>query len=271
MSKRFEDQVVWITGGGSGIGRAMALEFARRGADVAVSGRRESKLQETVAEVEKIGRRGLAVPCDVTVDDQVRTAADRVAGEFGRIDVAIANAGYGASGRIEDVPSDEWRRQLDVNVVGLTSTIRYSLPHLHETHGRMVLMGSVAGVVAAPGVGPYHASKYAVRAIGQVLAMELDGSGVTSTTIQPGFVESEIAQVDNKGEFHDEWEDRRPQQLMWETDRAASTIADAIYRRKREFTFTMHGKAAAFIGRHAPGLVHFAMTKIGGGYKRKPE
>jgi len=269
MSKRFDEQVVWITGGGTGIGRAMALEFAARGADVAVSGRRVDKLDDVVAEIERMGRRGLAVACDVTDEDDVDRVVAAVVEALGRLDVAVANAGYSVSGKIETLRAAEWRRQFEVNVVGLTSTIRSALPELRKTKGRMVLIGSVAGVVASPGVGAYHASKYAVRAIGQVLAMELAGSGVTCTTVQPGFVESEITKVDNLGGYHEGWEDRRPQQLMWETEKAAMTIVNAVAARRREFTFTGHGKAAAFLGKHAPGLVHHAVTRFVGGYKRR--
>lgn len=271
MSKRFDEHVVWITGGGTGIGRAMALEFADRGAQVAISGRRGDKLEEVVADIEKRGGRGIAVTCDVTDHEDVDRAVEAVVEKLGKLDVAVANAGYSVAGRIETLSAEEWRRQFDVNVVGLTSTVRSALPHLRESKGRMVLIGSVAGVVASPGVGAYHASKYAVRAIGQVLAMELAGSGVTCTTVQPGFVESEITKVDNLGGYHEDWTDRRPQQLMWETEKAAAVIVNAIHARKREFTFTAHGKAAAFLGMHVPGLVHHAVTKVVGGYKRRDE
>ncbi|MEZ4460474.1 MAG: SDR family NAD(P)-dependent oxidoreductase [bacterium] len=269
MSKRFEDQVVWITGGGSGLGREMALEFARRGAHVAVSGRRKDRLEETVKMIEEIGRQAAAVVCDVTDEPSVEAAVESVLQKFGRLDVVVANAGFSVAGRIQDLSADDWRRQFDTNVVGLAVTAKHSIEPLKKTSGRLVLIGSVAGMVASPGVGAYHASKYAARAIGQVLAMELEGTGVTCTTIQPGFVKSEIAQVDNDGEFHPEWEDKRPQPLMWETDKAAKTIVDAVAARKREFTFTAHGKAAGFLGKHAPGLVHFAVTRFVGGYKRR--
>ncbi len=271
MSKRFDNQTVWITGGGTGIGLAMALEFVSRGARVAVSGRRLEPLEHAVAKIEAAGGSALAVTCDVTDDDAVRAAAAQVVEHFGSLDVAVANAGFSVSGRVEEVPADQWRRQFDVNVVGVASTIRWAMPHLRESKGRMVLIGSVASYIASPGVGPYHASKYAVRAIGQVLSMELAGSGVTCTTIHPGFVESEIARVDNDGQHHPEWDDRRPSRLMWPTDRAARTAVDAVARRAREFTFTAHGKAAGFLGRHAPGLVHLALTRGIGAYKRQPD
>ena len=261
MAKKFEDQVVWITGGGSGIGRSLAIEFANQGAKVAVSGRRRERLDLVVTEIEGGGGTAVAVPCDVTDEDSVRLAVDRVVADLGRLDVAVANAGFSVAGKIEKLSAEDWRRQLDVNVVGAAMTARYAIPALKETRGRLALVASVASMITTPGVGAYAASKYAVRAMGQTLSVELHGTGVTCTTIHPGFIESEIAQVDNQGVFDASREDTRPKKLMWPSDRAEKVMVEAIASRKREFTFTAHGKVGAFVGRHMPGLVHFGMTR----------
>ncbi|MBT3219175.1 MAG: SDR family oxidoreductase [Proteobacteria bacterium] len=260
MAKRFENKVVWITGGGSGIGRALAVEFARHGALVAVSGRREANLLDVVKEIEAAGSRGLAVVCDVCDENSQEAAVGQVVDNFGQLDVAIANAGFGIGGRIEDVTVAEWRRQLDTNVIGLTTTIRVSMPHLQETSGRMVLVGSAVAFFAAPGNGAYCASKAAVRSIGNSLYSELAGTGVSCTTIHPGFVESEIGQVDNKGVFRAEFEDKRPSLLMWTAKNAAKAMIPPIYRRRREHTFSTHGKFVAFIGSCFPSLTYRLMA-----------
>ena len=261
MRKRFDNKVVWITGGGSGIGRALAFAFAKEGAAVAISGRREDRLHEVVEELESKGTKALGVRCDVTDEASVAEAVQKVVRTLGGLDVAVANAGFSVAGRIEKLSAADWRRQLDVNVIGVAMTARYALPHLRESKGRLALIGSISSMLVAPGFGAYSASKYAVRAIGQALAAELHGSGVSCTTIHPGYIESEIAQVDNQGRFDPQREDRRPKNLMWPADRAARVIVDAIAKRKREYTFTGHGKAGAFAGRHMPGLVHFSMTR----------
>ena len=97
----------------------------------------------------------------------------------------------------------------------------------------------------------------------QKLAQELHGSGVSCTTIYPGFVESEIAQVGADGRFDPARVDKRPKKMMWTGDKAAKVIWAAVMKRKREFVFTGHGKLGAFMGRHFPGFVHFAMTREG--------
>lgn len=261
MAGNFDGQVAWITGGGSGIGRALALELARQGADVAVSGRREDRLEEVAEEIRALGRRGISVPCDVTDEASIAAAVERVVADLGGLDVAVANAGWSVSGRIVDTTAEQWRRQLDVNVVGAALTAKYALPHLEERRGRIALVGSIAAYMGLAKNGAYAASKWAVRAIGQTLSIELAGTGVTCTTIHPGFVESEIAKVDNEGVFHEKRKDRRPKKLMWSSEAAARTMARAIHRRKREHVFTRHGKLGAFVGQHFPGLTVFTMGR----------
>ncbi len=270
MASRLSGLVAWVTGGGSGIGRALALELAQRGADVAVSGRREDRLIAVADEIHALGRRGLPVPCDVTDEAQLERAAHAISNQLGKLDVAVANAGFGVVGRIDALSADDWRRQLDVNVVGVALTAKHALPYLRETKGRLGLVGSVAGFIPAAKNGAYVASKYAVRAIGQTLSIELAGSGVSVTTLHPGFVESEIAQVDNAGRFDAGRSDPRPQALMWPTDQAARVMANALEKRKRELVFTGHGKVGAFIGKHLPGLAVAAQAQAAK-KRRKPE
>lgn len=261
MARRFDGQVAWITGAGSGIGKALALELASRGAAVAVSGRRAERLEGVAQEIERAGGRALPVPCDVTDESEVEAAVQACIAELGQLDVAIANAGFSVTGKVETLSAEDWRRQFDTNVVGAAMTARFALPHLRKTAGRIGLVGSVSAMMPAPTFGPYTASKYALRAIGQTLAIELHGSGVSATLLHPGFVESEIGQVDGEGVFDESRQDKRPKAVMWKADRAASVMVDALHARRLEFVFTGHGKVGAFLGRHAPGIVHLAMTR----------
>ncbi|MFZ9886056.1 MAG: SDR family NAD(P)-dependent oxidoreductase [Myxococcota bacterium] len=261
--KRFHDAVVWITGGGTGIGRALALAFAREGARVVVSGRRPEPLDEVVAEVTSLGREGLAAVCDVTDESQIDDTLAQLLARFGRLDVVVANAGFCVNGRVERLSAADWRRQLDTNVVGAAVTASKCLPALRHTRGRVVFVASVAGNVTYPGGAAYAASKFALRAIGLTLGMELHGSGVTCTTIHPGLVESDIGKTDNLAVFKPEREDPRPTTFMWPAERAARVMLGAIYRRQREVVVTGHGKLGAFLGRHLPGVTCFFMERAG--------
>jgi NADP-dependent 3-hydroxy acid dehydrogenase YdfG len=252
--------VAWITGASSGIGRASAVELARRGATVAVSARREDRLAELVAVLGRTGVRAMAAACDVCDERHVRSAVGAVVGELGRLDIVLANAGRSVSGTIEELSADDWRRQLDVNVVGAALTARHAIPHLRDSRGRLAFTGSVAGFMVAPGYGAYHASKYALRALGRTLSAELAGTGVSCTTIHPGFVKSEIMKVDNDGGVVDAREDVRPSLLMWSAEDAARVMVDAIVARRRELVFTGHGKIAAWLGIHFPSAMHAVMT-----------
>tara|TARA_R110002096_G_scaffold44526_13_gene120723 strand:+ start:370811 stop:371596 length:786 start_codon:yes stop_codon:yes gene_type:complete len=257
----FQDEVVWITGASAGIGAALAHEFSKRGAIVCLSARRTERLEELAATIGEAGGRAHAYPCDVTIEDDVAGVVQAIVKDHGKLDCAVANAGFGVSGRIESLSADDWRRQFDVNVVGSAITAKYALSELRQSHGRMVLVGSIMSMISTPKAGAYSASKYAVRSIGQTLSLELHGSGASCTTIHPGYVATEIALVDNEGVFHEDREDRRPTKFMWPADKAANVMVNAIARRKREFVFTGHGKMGGYLGRHFPGLVHFAQTR----------
>ena len=263
---RFKDKVIWITGGGSGIGLALALELASQGAKLVISGRRETKLNDAAAMIKAKGGQCHAMPCDVTQYDSLKRCVSDIVAQHGKLDIAIANAGFAVNGRIEKVSEEDWRRQMDVNVVGLAQTARAALPALYETSGQIVLIASVAAFLGAEYSGAYCASKAAVRSIGITLQLELKNTGVRCTTIHPGFVESEIAQVDNQGRHNPNAPDKRPAKLMWRADKAAKVMAKAIAKRKREYVFTWHGKVGVFLGSHFP---RFTLWLMGFG-KRKP-
>ena len=253
-STRFKGQVVWITGGGSGIGRALALRLAQEGAFVAVSGRRADKLHRVCVEIEASGGRSCAVPCDVTDEAQIIAAVRHLAREQGRLDVVVANAGFCALGRAADLSAEPWRRQLEVNLIGAAMTVRHALPWLEERGGRVVLMSSAAAFLGLPSGAAYGASKAALSLLGATLSVELAGLGVSCTTLHPGFVESEIDQVDNLGRFDASRAERRPRWLMWTAENAAAPMSDAIYRRQRVRAITGHARLAVALGRWLPGL-----------------
>lgn len=160
----FEDRVVFITGASSGIGAALAREFTRHGAQVALGARRVERLEMLAAELRQAGRRALAIACDVTRDGDLEQAMAQTRQTLGPIYVLVANAGYGVVGAFRTLTIDDYRRQFETNVIGLLRTLRAGLGDLEATRGHLVLLGSVSGYVALPGSSPYAMSKFAVRA-----------------------------------------------------------------------------------------------------------
>ena len=262
MKQSYKGKSVWITGGGSGLGKAMALRYSQLGARVAVSGRRADRLEETVGEIERQGGLGLAVTCDVSQEEQIVTAVNQIIKRFGSLDVAVANAAWPLKGKIESLEVNDWRRQFEVNVFGAAMTAKHSLPELRKTKGRLALVGSAASLATVPMFGAYCASKYALRAIAQTLSMELHGSGVSCTMIYPGYMDTEFSQIDNSGHFNPN-NKHIVNQFMYPTEKGAKLCVRAIDKRKREFAFSAFGKAFCWIGAHTPGLFHFLITRFG--------
>jgi short-subunit dehydrogenase len=253
--------VVWITGASSGIGKAMAFEWAKQGYRVVLSARRKELLDEIAVQINASGGKALVVPVDIMEEKSIENAVQTIIAHWGRLDIAVANAGFGVFGSIDTLTADDWNRQLQGNVIGLALTVKYALPYLKQTQGRIGLVGSVGSYVPNPHIGAYGASKAAVHSIGLTLQVELMGTGVSCTTIHPGFVVSEIARVDNDGVWHPERPDPRPANLMWPTDRAAKVMVRAIIKRKRVYIFTMHGRVIVWLQRLFPGLVRKISSK----------
>jgi short-subunit dehydrogenase len=258
----FDGQVAFITGASSGIGAALARELARQGADVALCARRTDRLETLAWEVEATGRRAIPLTGDVTQDGSIEKAAASARQAFGKIDIVVANAGFGVSGPFERLTIDDFRRQFETNVFGVLRTLYATLDDLKRSRGRLVLIGSVSGHLSMPATSPYSMSKFAVRALSESLDYELKAAGVSVTLVSPGFVESELRRVDNQGAFRQEFEDEVPSWLRMPAEQAAKQMAHAIARREREVVLTFHGKAAVFLQRHAPWLLAAGMRRV---------
>jgi short-subunit dehydrogenase len=256
-----QQQVVWITGASSGIGKAMASEWARMGYSVALSARRVALLEKVADEIINSGGEALVVPCDIMEETTIENAVHQIIETWGRIDIVIANAGFGVFGSVEKLTAKDWNRQLQGNVTGLALTVKYALPYLKKTKGRIGLLGSVGAYLPNPNLGAYGAAKAAVHSIGQTLQVELMGTGVSCTTLHPGFVVSEITRMDNDGVWHPERPDPRPANLIWPTDKAAKVMVKAILKRKRIYVFTGHGRIFVWLQRWFPGLMRTIISK----------
>jgi NADP-dependent 3-hydroxy acid dehydrogenase YdfG len=182
------DAVFLITGASSGIGAATARAAVENGYRVVLAARSSDRLAELADELGG-PEHALAVKCDVTEWDQQRAVVDEALDRFGRLDVAFANAGFGAKRGFTAESPEHWRSMVLTNVYGAALTIRASLPALIESRGHLLLAGSVAGRRALAG-SLYSATKWAVTALGESARLELDGTGVRVTLIEPGMVDT---------------------------------------------------------------------------------
>jgi short-subunit dehydrogenase len=246
---------VLITGASSGIGAALAREYARRGRPVALLARRTERLSRLAAALREQGATVAVHTGDVTCDGDVGRCVQTLLAEGWRIDTVIANAGFTVTGALPQLSMSDYRRQFETNVFGVLRTVYESLPALRESRGRLVIMGSIAGHVAAPGASAYAMSKFAVRALAESLRGDLRGEGIAVTLISPGFIDSDIRRTDNRGQVRNEAPDPLPHWVRMRTARAARLMARGIAAGRDEIIITLHGKVLVWTARHFPWMV----------------
>ena len=189
--------VAVITGGGSGIGRALALEMAREGADIVIADLDERGAKETAGEVRALGRRALGIRCDVSHEAGIIALVHRVEQELGRIDIFVSNAGVLLGGPLEKVTDDDWRWIMDINFHAHVYAVRHVLPRmLRRDRGYLVHVASAAALIHTGTNIPYHVSKAAVLALAEGLAIDLRarGANVGVSCVCPEVVSTNLAE-----------------------------------------------------------------------------
>jgi NADP-dependent 3-hydroxy acid dehydrogenase YdfG len=199
MANSLDGAVALVTGASSGIGEATARELASLGAKIAVAARRLERLERLATEIGGAGHTALAIEADFTEQEQAVAAVDRTVDELGRLDIVVNNAGVMLLGPIEDAPSEEWERMIDLNLKGLLYVTRAAVPHLlsaaedsERNCADLVNVSSVAGRVARLGSGVYNLTKHGVGAFSESFRQEFAGRRVRSTIIEPGAVDTEL-------------------------------------------------------------------------------
>jgi 2-deoxy-D-gluconate 3-dehydrogenase len=186
-------KVALVTGAGRGIGRAIAVGLAEAGADVCVTARTATEIDETAQAVRALGRSALAVPADATDGDAVVRVVERVVAELGGPQILINNAGMELAKPLLDTDEDEYDRVMDTNVKSMFLFTRAVGPHMiAQRYGRVVNVASVGAYVAAPNQAIYHASKAAVAQLTKATAIEWARHNVTVNAVAPGWVRTEL-------------------------------------------------------------------------------
>ncbi|MFZ2529174.1 MAG: SDR family oxidoreductase [Rhodococcus sp. (in: high G+C Gram-positive bacteria)] len=196
-SYHHQGRVVIVTGGGSGMGRAITRGFLENGARVVVSGRHIEPLQETIEGHAE--ERAMAVTADVAVRGEVAALVERTVAAFGGIDVIVSNAGVSPAGPISELSDEDWRRGFAANVDGLFHLVSEAEPHLKKSKGTVIATSSVSGLYGDWGQAAYNATKHAVSGFVRSLALDWGREGVRVNAIAPAFTITELTR--------DAWED----------------------------------------------------------------
>jgi len=252
--KNFQDRVALITGGASGIGRATALEFARRGAHLVIADVNEAGALRTAEEIRALGRRALAVRTDVSRREEVEELSRKVFRDFGRVDILMNCAGVGLMAEIKDTGLSDWDWIMGINFSGSVHTLHYFLPRMIEQReGHIVNIASFAGVFGAPAVGAYTASKFALVGLTEVLRTELERFGIGVTAVCPGLVRTPILESIRLKGFSEKAK-KFPDIISVSPERAANKIVRAVERNQAVLVFTFYAVAAYYIRRLSPEL-----------------
>ncbi|WP_416841199.1 SDR family oxidoreductase [Haloferax sp. DFSO52] len=199
MRENLTDRVALVTGASAGIGEATAHALADVGANLVLLARREDRLLSIAEAVEsEHGVETLVVPTDVRDEDAVEAAFDQTIEEFGRLDVVVNNAGLGRGSDVESMTTAEYRQMMDTNVDGVFYISRAALPHLRETAGNLVFVGSFAGQYPRPFNPVYAASKWWVRGFAHSLEGQVGDAGIGITVVNPSEVRTEFGSEDGE-------------------------------------------------------------------------
>ena len=242
----WQDKVVLITGASSGIGRALAIELARRGAAVGLLARREDLLREVAEEIETQGGKAIALPADVTDAGAVRAAVGALRNEFGPIDLLIANAGVGATIAADKLESEGSSKVFSVNVIGAVNSVTAVIPQMIERGcGQLAVISSLAAYRGLPKSAAYCASKAAVSALFESLRLDLQPQGIDVTIVHPGFIKTPLtAGREAKLPF------------LLEVDDAANKIIRAIEKRKKSYAFPWQLATLVRAGMVMPNFIY---------------
>lgn len=241
-----------ITGASSGIGRELAIEYARLGANVVCCARRLERLEQLVGQCTDFKGKVLAIKCDVTSFSEVSAMISTVLAKFNKIDVIVGNAGTSLIGNIGNLDLDDYIRQFDTNVFGVLRLIKAALPELKKSYGSIVLLGSISGEIALPSATAYSMTKHSVHALAKALKDELVSEKISVTLAIPGYVNTEIRRRDTNGQFCDSKNDPIPSWQLQSSCLVAKKIIAGVHQKKHLVVIGIVTKVAIWINRYLP-------------------
>ncbi|MFD1002334.1 SDR family oxidoreductase [Ohtaekwangia kribbensis] len=249
-----KNKVVIITGGSSGIGKAMAEKFGREGSKILITGRNKEELAKATEELRQNGITVQSFQADVSVEEDNRKMAEEAIKHYGTIDVLINNAGISMRALFSEVDIAVVKKVMDINFYGVLYATKYCLPEITKNNGSIVGISSIAGFRGLPGRTGYSASKFALNGFLEVLRTELLKTGVHVLTACPGFTASNIRKRSLTKDGSQQGESPRQEEKMMTAEECAEHIYNATVKRKRTLVLTTQGKLAVFLNKWLPGL-----------------
>jgi NAD(P)-dependent dehydrogenase (short-subunit alcohol dehydrogenase family) len=256
-SRHFQDRVALVTGGASGIGRALCEALARRGAFVTLADIDGRGAERAAAAIAAAGGRATGVQLDVTRSGDVSTVVRETASRHGCLDFLFNNAGITVTGEVRDLDREHWQRVLDVNLWGVLNGILAAYPLMvAQRSGHIVNTASLAGLLAAPFEVPYTATKFAVVGISEALRLEALDLGVNVSAVCPGFIRTGIfaASLSVRIDKDEALASVPPWIRMMPPDEAARQILRGVERNRAVIVITAHAKLLATLERFFPAL-----------------
>jgi dehydrogenase/reductase SDR family protein 7B len=247
-----KDKVIIITGGSSGIGKALAEKFGREGSKLVITGRRKSLLEHVVNDLRQQGIDVTSVVADASIENDCAYVVDMAISKYGKIDVLINNAGISMRALFEDLQLEVFKKVMDINFYGLVNTTKYALPHILRSQGSIVGISSVNGKRATPARSAYSASKFAMIGFLESLRSEMLDRGVHVLTACPGFTSSNIRRAALMANGKTYGGPSRDESYMMSAEEVADHIYTAVVKRKRDILLTVQGKLAVWLNYFFP-------------------
>jgi len=258
MKDLFKDKVVIITGASSGIGEAIAREFAVNGCKVVLAARSEGKLSAIVDELKALNYDAYYIKTDVSKEDDCKNLIEKTVEKFGSIDILVNNAGISMRASFLEVDLNVLHRLMNVNFWGTVYCTKYALPFLIERKGSLIGISSVAGFHGLPGRTGYSASKFAIHGFLETIRIENLRKGLHVMIIAPGFTSTEIRKHALTASGTEQGESPRDERTLMSPQYVAQWVLKGIRKKKRNKLLTWDGRLTALFQRIVPAFVDWA-------------
>ncbi|GAB4245090.1 MAG: SDR family oxidoreductase [Ekhidna sp.] len=246
-------KVAIITGGSSGIGKALVMKYAWEGYAVAFTGRNKDRMNDVVGQLGNLPN--LPLELDAGNEQDNKKMVEETIKKFGRLDVLICNAGISMRALFEDLDLEVFKQLMKINFFGAVYATKYALPHLLESKGSIVAISSINGWRSTPARSAYSSSKFAMQGFFESLRTEVMSRGVHVLVVCPGFTSSNIRNAALNAEGKAQGESPRNEKKMMSSEEVADRTFKAMKKKKRDLILTFQGKMAVFLNKVIPSLL----------------